>query len=47
MLGPMLLTQHNLTYYQSLMQGARAAILAQDFPEYCGRVRTGWEGGAS
>jgi len=28
MLGPMLLTWHNLHYYQALMQGARAAILA-------------------
>ena len=27
-LGPMLLTQHNVTYYQSLMRGLRSAILA-------------------
>jgi queuine tRNA-ribosyltransferase len=26
MLGPILLTAHNLTYYQRLMAGARAAI---------------------
>jgi queuine tRNA-ribosyltransferase len=42
MLGPMLLTQHNLTYYQSLMQGARTAILARNFAEYCGQIRAGW-----
>jgi queuine tRNA-ribosyltransferase len=53
MLGPILLTQHNLTYYQSLMQGARAAILAQNFAEYSAGVRAGWnsvirrEGGGS
>ena len=45
MLGPMLLTQHNLTYYQSLMQGARAAILAQNFAGYCAATRAGWEQG--
>ncbi len=28
MLGPMLLTRHNLTYYQDLMRGLRAAIEA-------------------
>ena len=42
MLGPMLLTQHNLTYYQSLMQGARAAILAGRFAEYYTQTRAGW-----
>ncbi len=48
MLGPMLLTQHNLTYYQSLMQGARAAIIAKDYAGYCAAVRAGWsEGSAS
>jgi queuine tRNA-ribosyltransferase len=45
MLGPMLLTQHNLTYYQSLMQGARAAILAGDYAGYCAGVRAGWAAG--
>ena len=43
MLGPILLTQHNLTYYQSLMQGARAAILAQNYAEYCTNIRAGWQ----
>jgi queuine tRNA-ribosyltransferase len=41
----MLLTQHNLTYYQSLMQGARAAVLAQNFAGYCAATRSGWERG--
>ncbi len=46
-LGPMLLTTHNLTYYQALMQGARQAILAGDYDAYCARVRGGWaEAGA-
>jgi queuine tRNA-ribosyltransferase len=45
MLGPMLLTQHNLTYYQSLMQGARAAIIEQNYAGYCARIRTGWAAG--
>jgi queuine tRNA-ribosyltransferase len=44
-LGPMLLTQHNLTYYQSLMRGARAAILAGDYAGYCAKVRAGWAAG--
>ena len=42
MLGPMLLTQHNLTYYQSLMQGARAAIIAGRFADYAAAARAGW-----
>ncbi|OYV25934.1 MAG: hypothetical protein B7X08_03735 [Acidocella sp. 20-63-7] len=42
-LGPMLLTTHNLTYYQSLMQGARAAILENRYDVYCAQVRAGWE----
>jgi queuine tRNA-ribosyltransferase len=42
-LGPILLTTHNLTYYQSLMQAARAAILAGKYGEYCAAMRAGWE----
>ena len=34
MLGPMLLTAHNLTYYQRLMAGLRAAIEAGSFAEF-------------
>jgi queuine tRNA-ribosyltransferase len=47
MLGPILLTQHNLTYYQSVMQGARTAILAGNFSEYSATVRAGWASGSS
>jgi queuine tRNA-ribosyltransferase len=43
-LGPMLLTAHNLTYYQSLMIGARQAILAGGYAGYCAAVRAGWSG---
>ena len=46
MLGPMLLTAHNLTYYQSLMQGGRAAILAGGYKAYCDNIRAGWSRGA-
>ncbi|HTH98708.1 MAG TPA: tRNA guanosine(34) transglycosylase Tgt [Stellaceae bacterium] len=34
MLGPILLTQHNLTYYQDLMRGMRDAIEAQGFADF-------------
>jgi queuine tRNA-ribosyltransferase len=43
MLGPMLLTAHNLTYYQSLMVSARDAIVAGEYSAYCARVRAGWD----
>jgi queuine tRNA-ribosyltransferase len=33
-LGPMLLTEHNLTYYQDLMAGLRSAIAAQSLKEF-------------
>jgi queuine tRNA-ribosyltransferase len=42
-LGPMLLTMHNLTYYQRLMQDGRVAILAGNYDEYCQCTRAGWE----
>ena len=45
MLGPMLLTTHNLTYYQSLMQNGRDAILAGGYADYCATVREGWARG--
>ncbi len=44
MLGPMLLTQHNVTYYQSLMNGMRGAILAGRLAEHAAAVRAGWAG---
>jgi queuine tRNA-ribosyltransferase len=44
MLGPILLSIHNLTYYQRLLQGARAAIEQNRYLEYMkGKIR-GWEG---
>jgi queuine tRNA-ribosyltransferase len=42
MLGPMLLTWHNLTYYQSLMQGLREAILKSTLDSHVASVRDGW-----
>ena len=47
-LGPMLLTWHNLTYYQSLMRGLRMAILASRLADHAASVRARWapSGGA-
>jgi queuine tRNA-ribosyltransferase len=45
MLGPMLLTWHNLTYYQSLMRGMRAAILEGRLAAFSAAVRAGWQTG--
>ena len=45
MLGPMLLTWHNLTYYQSLMRGARDAIARGALADYSAQVRAGWGAG--
>ncbi len=42
MLGPMLLTQHNLTYYQSLMQGMRRAILERRLMAHAAGIRAAW-----
>jgi queuine tRNA-ribosyltransferase len=42
MLGPMLLTWHNLTYYQDLMRGLRTAIIEGDFARHAETVRAGW-----
>ena len=44
MLGPMLLTWHNLTYYQALMRGMRQAIVAGRLAEHAALVRAGWAG---
>lgn len=35
MLGPMLLTKHNLTFYQELMKGLRGAISANNLYSFC------------
>jgi queuine tRNA-ribosyltransferase len=45
MLGPILLTIHNLAYYQRLMAEARQAILANRFLEFYQRKMEGWSGG--
>ena len=42
MLGPILLSIHNLTYYQRLLAGARTAIEAGNFAEYHAQKRQGW-----
>jgi queuine tRNA-ribosyltransferase len=42
MLGPMLVTWHNLTYYQSLMRGIRASIQFGGFAAYATQLRTAW-----
>ena len=45
MLGPTLLSIHNLTYYQRLMQGAREAIEAGRFADYVSGKKAGWQKG--
>jgi queuine tRNA-ribosyltransferase len=42
MLGPMLLTWHNLSYYQALMRDLRAAITERRLDAYARAVRAGW-----
>ena len=42
MLGPMLLTWHNLAYYQALMRGMRDAIMTGRFAAHAQAVRAGW-----
>ena len=45
MLGPMLLTWHNIQYYQDLMAELRVAILAGHFEETAARIEAGWRAG--
>jgi queuine tRNA-ribosyltransferase len=45
MLGPMLLTWHNIQYYQDLMAELRAAILQGRFEEAVARIEAGWRAG--
>jgi queuine tRNA-ribosyltransferase len=45
MLGPMLLTWHNLHYYQHLMRGLRAAILERRLAAHAASLRQGWAEG--
>ncbi|QDV75466.1 tRNA guanosine(34) transglycosylase Tgt [Botrimarina mediterranea] len=42
MLGGILLSIHNLTFYQRLMAGARAAIEAESYAEYKRACQAGW-----
>jgi queuine tRNA-ribosyltransferase len=42
MLGPMLLTWHNLTYYQSLMRGIRSSIATGELSIHASNLRAGW-----
>jgi len=42
MLGPILLTHHNLTYYQRLVRRAREAIVAGRFDEFHRERVIGW-----
>lgn len=45
MLGPMLLTWHNLQYYQHLMRNLRAAILTGTFVTTAAAIRERWAAG--
>jgi queuine tRNA-ribosyltransferase len=45
MLGAMILSQINLSYYQELMAGMRNAIENTTFVQYCAEVREGWTKG--
>jgi queuine tRNA-ribosyltransferase len=44
-LGAMLLSEINIAYYQSLMQGIRDAIAGGTFPEFRDRTRADWARG--
>ncbi len=44
MLGPILLSIHNLTYYQRLMAGIRAAIESGQFAEFKAQTQAAWRG---
>lgn len=41
-LGPMLLTWHNVQYYQDLMRGLRTAIMERRLDTHAAAVRAGW-----
>jgi queuine tRNA-ribosyltransferase len=45
MLGPMLLTWHNIHYYQTLMRGLRDAILEGRFEAQAAALEAGWASG--
>jgi queuine tRNA-ribosyltransferase len=43
MLGPILLTAHNLTYYQRLMSGIRESLEQERFVDFYDAKMTGWQ----
>ena len=45
MLGPMLLTWHNITYYQDLLAGMRDAIASGTLADFSASARAGWQQG--
>jgi len=45
MLGPILVSLHNVTYYQELMAATRRAIAADRFAAFAAEKRTGWQSG--
>lgn len=45
MLGAILLTWHNLHYYEELCRGLRAAIVAGRLPAHAAALRAAWKGG--
>ena len=45
MLGPILMSLHNITYYQRLMQGIRDAIAAGKLADHAAALREGWARG--
>lgn len=47
MLGPVLLSIHNLTYYQRLMAGARTAIESDRYQQFMQQKQAGWRDGAN
>jgi queuine tRNA-ribosyltransferase len=42
MLGPILASIHNITYYQRLVAGAREAIAADSFADFRSEKFRGW-----
>lgn len=45
LLGMMLLSWANITYYQQLMHGIRAAIASGTFEDFCHETKEGWKRG--
>jgi queuine tRNA-ribosyltransferase len=45
MLGAVLLTMANVSYYQDLLAGVRAAIVARRFADFCSETRARWAQG--